>query len=288
MAKSIIRKVLFATICTTMISSNIFAQDSSENGVGLWSSIGVEKSISKGFNADIEIEYRVRDNFSHTDRWTIGTGLSYRLYRNSAKTFTIKADLGYKYMNVWNAEKRSDKDLYVHPDADYTFLEYNIDEAYDIAKHRGYVSLSASYELGRFKFGLRERYQTTYNGEKQVMEHKFRYDETPVDGDTDGIEGSIVKTSELELKEAKTSNTLRSRLSIDYDIPNFKFNPFCTIELFNNLNNRMILDKTRYIIGGEYKYKKVHIFKLYYQYQNLVSDDEPNNSVIGFNYKFEF
>ncbi len=277
--------VLLAAVAAPVLA--ISAQES--EGVGLWTSIGAEKKIAKGFNADMEVEYRMRDNFNHTDRWTIGAGLSYRLYRNEAKTFSIKADAGYKYMNVWNAEERTDKDLYVHPDVDYSFQEYNLDEAYNIVKHRTYVSLSASYEVGRFKFGWRERYQMTYNDSLQIMEHKFRYDEgLDPDGDIDGIPGGISEESELEWKNAKVSNVLRSRISIDYDIPNFKVNPYCSLELFNNLNKNLALNKVRCIVGGAYTYKKVHSFKLYYQYQDQKSGDDPNSSVIGFNYKFEF
>lgn len=287
MEKKFVKRLIIAA-CIALLPGSLSAQNNDGEGIGFWSSIGAEKKIAKGFNADFEVEYRMRDNFNHTDRWTIGAGLSYRLYRNEDKTFSVKADMGYKYMNVWNAEERDDKDLYVHPDVDYTFQEYNLDEAYNITKHRAYISLSASYELGRFKFGLRERYQMTYNDKIQVMEHKYRYNETIVEGDTDDIPGSITKESELEWKDAKTSNVFRSRFSIDYDIPNFKVNPYCSVELFNNLNKNFALNKTRYIIGGEYTYKKVHSFKLYYQYQDQKSDDDPNSSVIGFNYKFEF
>lgn len=287
MEKKFVKRLIIAA-CIALLPGSLSAQNNDGEGIGFWSSIGAEKKIAKGFNADFEVEYRMRDNFNHTDRWTVGAGLSYRLYRNEDKTFSVKADMGYKYMNVWNAEERDDKDLYVHPDVDYTFQEYNLDEAYNITKHRAYISLSASYELGRFKFGLRERYQMTYNDKIQVMEHKYRYNEAIVEGDTDGIPGSITKESELEWKDAKTSNVFRSRFSIDYDIPNFKVNPYCSVELFNNLNKNFALNKTRYIIGGEYTYKKVHSFKLYYQYQDQNSDDDPNSSVIGFNYKFEF
>lgn len=287
MEKKFVKRLIIAA-CIALLPGSLSAQNNDGEGIGFWSSIGAEKKIAKGFNADFEVEYRMRDNFNHTDRWTVGAGLSYRLYRNEDKTFSVKADMGYKYMNVWNAEERDDKDLYVHPDVDYTFQEYNLDEAYNITKHRAYVSLSASYELGRFKFGLRERYQMTYNDKIQVMEHKYRYNEAIVEGDTDGIPGSITKESELEWKDAKTSNVFRSRFSIDYDIPNFKINPYCSVELFNNLNKNFALNKTRYIIGGEYTYKKVHSFKLYYQYQDQKSGDDPNSSVIGFNYKFEF
>lgn len=288
MEKKFFKRLIIAASCIALLPGSLSAQNNDGEGIGFWTSIGAEKKIAKGFNADFEVEYRMRDNFNHTDRWTLGAGLSYRLYRNEDKTFSVKADMGYKYMNVWNAEERDNKDLYVHPDVDYTFQEYNLDEAYNITKHRAYVSLSASYELGRFKFGLRERYQMTYNDKIQVMEHKYRYNEAIVEGDTDGIPGSITKESELEWKDAKTSNAFRSRLSIDYDIPNFKINPYCSVELFNNLNKNFALNKTRYIIGGAYTYKKVHSFKLYYQYQDQKSGDDPNSSVIGFNYKFEF
>ena len=277
--------VLLAAVAAPVLA--ISAQES--EGVGLWTSIGAEKKIAKGFNADMEVEYRMRDNFNHTDRWTIGAGLSYRLYRNEAKTFSIKADAGYKYMNVWNAEEVTLKDLEYPDIPNYTFQEYNLDEAYNIVKHRTYVSLSASYEVGRFKFGWRERYQMTYNDSIKVMEYRYRYDEEKyVEGGADDVTDGIVKTGVYEWKDAKISNVLRSRISIDYDIPNFKVNPYCSLELFNNLNKNLALNKIRCIVGGAYTYKKVHNFKLYYQYQDQKSGDDPNSSVIGFNYKFEF
>ena len=277
--------VLLAAVAAPVLA--ISAQES--EGVGLWTSIGAEKKIAKGFNADMEVEYRMRDNFNHTDRWTIGAGLSYRLYRNEAKTFSIKADAGYKYMNVWNAEEVTLKDLEYPDIPNYTFQEYNLDEAYNIVKHRTYVSLSASYEVGRFKFGWRERYQMTYNDSIKVMEYRYRYDEDKYkEGGEDDVTDGIVKTGVYEWKNAKISNVLRSRISIDYDIPNFKVNPYCSLELFNNLNKNLALNKVRCIVGGAYTYKKVHSFKLYYQYQDQKSGDDPNSSVIGFNYKFEF
>ena len=88
---------------TLFLSLVLFSISSSgQMNWGLRSSIGVEKKIAKGFDAGLEAKYHQTDNFSSTDRWSIGFTLSKRLYRNEAKTFNVKASVGYKYMNVYH------------------------------------------------------------------------------------------------------------------------------------------------------------------------------------------
>lgn len=244
------------------------------DGLALWSSAGIEKNLAKGLNMDLEAEYRLYDNFSQMDRFTIGTSISYRLYRNPAKTFNIKADLGYKFLKTYNEPGITLKDI------NNGFQEYNEDEAYYLNKHRGFTSLSAKYETGRFSFSIRERYQFTYNDSIAVLETKYRY--------SSALDGLYPTEKVEEYKSAKTKNIWRSRFEMDYDIPNFKLNPFASIEFFNDVDNGLSLEKIRYIFGGSCSLAKVHSLKIYYVYQNNSDDDEPNGSAIGISYGFEF
>lgn len=244
------------------------------DGLALWSSAGIEKKLAKGLSADFETEYRLCNDLSQMDRFTIGASVSYRLYRNPAKTFNVKADLGYKFLKTYNESNITLKNIV------NGYQEYNEDEEYFLNKHRAYTSLSAQYEIGRFSFSLRERYQFTYNYSVAVKETKYRYSSSF---------GKLMPSETIEeYKSAKKINVLRSRFEADYDIPGFKINPFASIELFNDLDNGLNLEKTRYTIGGTYSFAKDHSLKIYYVYQNNQDDDEPGGSAIGISYGFEF
>lgn len=244
------------------------------DGLALWSSASVEKKLAKGLDVDFETEYRLYDNLSQTDRFSIGTSVSYRLYRNSAKTLSVKADLGYNFLKTYNESSITLKNI------ENNFQEYNEDEDYYLNKHRGYTSLSTQYEIGRFSFSIRERYQFTYNDSIAVKETKYRY--------SSSLDKLYPKETVEEYKSAKKRNVLRSRFEIDYDMPGFKFNPFASIELFNDIDNGLNLDKTRYSVGGNCSLAKVHSLKIYYVYQNNQDDDEPSGSAIGISYGYEF
>lgn len=277
---NLLRTLLFSILLAAPLC--LSSQTPTEHSWGLWSSVSAEKKLAKGLNTELEIESRLRDNFKNIDKWSASVALSYRLYRNSAKTINIKTDLGYKYIDEYNPEKMTLKDIYYDINGN-SHQEYNLDHKYNIAKHRLYTSLNASLSVGRIKVTLRERYQYTYNDSIQVMEDKYRFDESI------GTNGAMVKKkSEMEWKGEKNIHLLRSRVGLSYDIPKCKINPYCYIELFNSINNHLALDRARYTIGGEYTYHKRHNFKLYYLYNSFIKDNDPNFSVIGISYNYEF
>lgn len=261
---------LLALMGSILITAPSMAGD----GIALWSSAGIEKKLTKGLNMDFETEYRLLDDLSQMDRFTIGTSVSYRLYRNTAKTLSVKADLGYKFLKTYNESSITLKGI------DNGFQEYNEDEDYYLNKHRGFTSLSAQYEIGRFSFSIRERYQFTFNDSIAVNETKYRY--------STSFDKLIPEETVVEYKSAKKKNVFRSRFEADYDIPGFKVNPYASIELFNDIDNGLQLEKTRYIIGGSCSLAKVHSLKIYYVYQNNQDDDEPSGSAIGISYGYEF
>ena len=88
--------------------------------------------------------------------------------------------------------------------------------------------------------------------------------------------------------KGKGKNVLRSRLQLSYDIPHWKFDPFVNAEMFNDDGG---IQKMRYQVGIDYKYKKQHVFALTYRYQNVNNDDDDqdvNSHLIGLSYKFKF
>lgn len=272
-------------VLAMLLAAPLLAQG---DDLGAWLSVGVDKRIAKGLSADIEAEYRLQDHLHQTDRWAVGASLSYRLYRNKAKTFDVKADAGAKLMRLYVPENMVMKDsVFVWDellDNDvFKGQEYNTDDAYTVSKFRATASVSASVEAGRFKISLRERYQYTGNDSVAVTERKWRYS---------AKDGQVAERPDKADTEWKATNNrrhvLRSRLQLDYNIPNCKVDPYVSAELFNDLKDGLSLQKIRYLGGLEYKLNKVHQFKFYYAYQHNSDDDEPGGHIVGLSYGYSF
>ena len=275
------RRLLALSFCLVVLLTPAFGQ----MNWGLRSSIGVEKKIAKGFDAGLEARYHQTDNFQSTDRWSIGFTLSKRLYRNDAKTFNVKASVGYKYMNVyhaWSTKYKGDlTNVEDGLDPQYyllNFHNFNLSNSYIDSRDRATVSLQASYEIGRFKIALRECYQYTYTDSVTYTKERYRYKNDqwkPVEIVQDG-------------KSASQSQMLRSKISLDYNIPHWKYDPFISYELFNSIDNGFKADKSRITAGVEFSFNKKHNFDLAYMWQNQHDDDEPAGSFICIGYKFDF
>ena len=274
------RKIIVSALSLCLLTLAVSAQ----TNWGLRGGIGIEKKITKGLEAGVDVKYYQTDNFRNTDRWSIGLSLDKRLYRNKAKTFNVKAGLGFKYMNVyhdWSTKYKDDADGVENRLEPQYYIDnkydFNLNNAYIDNRQRLTASLQAALELGRFKISLRECYQYTYTDTASYQKDKYRYD-----GDT-----WTVKT-ETDGKSASTSRKLRSKIGLDYDIPNWKYDPFVSYELFNGIDNGFKAEKSRITAGVEFSFKKMHNFEVAYMWQNQHDDDEPAGSFICLSYKFDF
>lgn len=274
------RKFLLTAAGLCLLSVSLSAQ----SNWGLRSGIGVEKKITKGLEAGVEAKYYQTDNFKNTDRWSIGMTMGKRLYRNEAKTFNVKAGLGYKYMKVYNdwstkykgdvpgIENGLEPQYYI--DNGY---EFNLNNSYVDSRHRVTASLQAAIEVGQFKISLRESYQFTHTDSAQFTKDKYRVNNTvwTVKSEPDG-------------KSASDSQKLRSKISVDYNIPHWKYDPFVSYELFHGIDNGFNAEKSRITAGVEFSFNKMHNFEVAYMWQNQHDDDEPAGSFICLSYKFDF
>lgn len=274
------RKIIVSALSLCLLTLAVSAQ----TNWGLRGGIGIEKKITKGLEAGVDVKYYQTDNFRNTDRWSIGLSLDKRLYRNKAKTFNVKAGLGFKYMNVyhdWSTKYKDDADGVENRLEPQYYIDnkydFNLNNAYIDNRQRLTASLQAALELGRFKISLRECYQYTYTDTASYQKDKYRYD-----GDT-----WTVKT-ETDGKSTSTSRKLRSKIGLDYDIPNWKYDPFVSYELFNGIDNGFKAEKSRITAGVEFSFKKMHNFEVAYMWQNQHDDDEPAGSFVCLSYKFDF
>ena len=144
----------------------------------------------------------------------------------------------------------------------YNLINYNHETKGWEVRHRYYFFATGSYRINRFTVSLRERFQSTYRV-------------------------GVKETS----KRANPKLYLRSRLEVEYDIRNCKFEPFASVELYNTLNdpqgNKM--NKLKYTAGSKYKLNKRNSLQLYYRYFNFKDDDEGNGKhMIGLGYSYKF
>ena len=289
------KKLFLAAVSMLVMSASLSAQ----SNWGLRSGIGVEKKITKGLDAGVEAKYYQTDNFKNTDRWSIGLSLDKRLYRNEAKTFTVKAGLGYKFMNVYNdwSTKYKDDDEGVENKLEPQYYldnkyDFNLKDSYVDKRHRISASVQAALEVGRFKISLRETYQFTHTDSASYNVDKYRYDDGQTNWAGKGYR-NITGTdyyirNDVTVKAASDKRVLRSKVSLDYDIPHWKYDPFVSYELFHGLGNGFTAQKSRLTAGVEFSFKKMHNFEVAYMWQNQHDDDEPAGSFICLSYKFDF
>lgn len=277
-----IRFLLAASLAFFLPSVCLIAQNDDFSAL---MSVGIDKKIASGLSAEFEAEYPIRQD---QKQWSLSGNLSYRLYRNKAKTFDVKADAGLKFSRIYKPEEKIMKDSVFSWDENlgqdvFRGQTFNVNDSYDYSRFKAFASVSLSYELGRFKFALRERYQFTWNDSVSIVCHKWRYDKSS---------GQISeRPDKAETKWKATDNrrhVLRSRLQIGYDIPKCKVDPYASAELFNDLKNGFCIQKTRFTAGVECKIRKVHVLKLYYYYQHEPDDEEPGGHVAGLSYCYNF
>lgn len=244
-----ILKKLVALSVLFLCAMAVKAQDD----FGLWGGVGVEKKINKQLEVAVEGEFRSRNNTTTVDRWSGSAGLTYKMFK------WLQASVDYTF-------------LYSYEPLEYE-KDGDIIPEYWLMRHRFNVAMTGKWSIGRFDFSLRERWQYTYRPEQEAAKY---------DGDDH-------QQKDNEIIKGKGKNNLRSRLKVEYDIPKSKFTPYLSCELTHNLHHGFYYEKTRCILGSEYKLNKKHVFDVYALYQTVTDgEDEPNRWVIGAKYAFKF
>lgn len=293
------KRFIAASFVAVMVSIPAMAQfdfDDEVSNFGVWTSVGVEKKITKKWGVEFEGEFRMADAMNEVSRYSVGISSDYKL------TSWLKVDAGYVFMRDYtrgNTELQLKEDVF--DDGDYAWSEYEIDEnaGFWRTRHRVNASLTGSVKFGRFKISLRERWQYTYQPE--ALFDKTEYDVIRYNIDDWGwaqdamglieSDGYLWKIDDAgktkkDSKRGKGSNVLRSRLQLSYDIKGVPFEPYASCEMYHDDGG---LKKTRYTIGGDYKISKKHSVGLYYRYQDFSGSDEGESThILGVGYKFKF
>lgn len=225
---------------------------------GIWASVGAEKKIDKKWSVGAEADFRSRNNAKTADRWSFGVEGEYKIIKG------LRVSAGYTLLYD-NAPEKITYNIYNNVSS-YN----NWRPSYWRYRHRFQVSLTGSIDAGRWSFSLRERWQYTYRPETTTDRYDF---------DNQWWEETTVK--------GKGKNVLRSRIKVDYNIKNCRIDPYASAELFNAWS----LEKTRYIIGADWKITKNHNVGIYYGFQKANEDDDDDDSdshILGVSYKYKF
>lgn len=285
--KHIIAKHFFAIILLTAPVCYITAQESSDE-FGVWGTFEFSKKVNKKTKFVIDTEIRSIEAVSNIERIAVGAKLDYKIkeWKNPDKNksqFELKTNIGYSFIYGHNLSEKSYKE---DVDEELRPYNYNIDEAYWAARNRVYLTLTGEYKVGRFEISLRERLQYTHTGSATTTETKYRKEEIiDIKGNHKGW-NEYIKGPEAEFKEAKNNLSLRSRLSVKYDIPNCKINPFASAELYTRLDKWQAFDKARYRAGATYKINKKNSISLYYLYED-VNGNDPDGHAVGLEYSID-
>lgn len=290
--------------------SMIRAQENDE--VGIWSEIGVEKSITKKWNVGLDLEYRAQNR----SRFSAGLSTSYKPWK------WLKFGIGYNYLHSYRPDKYKEKST-KEEDPDNYSIGYNLTPEYWFPRHRFSVEATGSFKLwGWLKVSLRERYQLTYCKERNVAKYKYRQDYTtqmdlvypPGNPDDpwdpinwadptpvytyDVPDGEPTGTWETEVKPSSTDQVLRSRLKLEFDKKRNPFSPFISAELHNSVKpgDKMLLQKIRTAAGLSYKFRKHHevtfayllTFDIHDVEEDIVVSVHNRMHAINFGYNYSF
>lgn len=286
-------------VITALYPQNLRAQ-SDDFGYEL----GIESEIKlmSGLKLSLEAGMRTQDDAEKIDRYTVGAGLSYRLYQTSDKKLNVKANAGFDYMWTQKLTEQEVKyeDLYNDDDEWYGTRAkgYNITDEYWRNRSRVNAGLSASYSPNkRWSFSLKETFQVNhYNAVDDISRTKVRIDYDEIDDPTQYYNTQLdvkdidklahTSSADVTSRESATRTVLRSRLGASYDIKGLPIDLFAAVDYGCGLNYST--NKWKFSVGYDYKINKTNTLTLQYRYNTEDDDDEANGHLVGLSYKIEF
>ena len=258
-----------------------------EDRFGTWTEIGISKEVTKTFDVGLNTEIRAQEDA----RWSLGASLDYKPIKY------LKLGASYSFMYRYKPENRREHYRDDLMDDDH-WDGYNVRDSYWSPRHRASLDVTGTVKLWKWlRVSLRERYQFTRNSPMDVNDTKYRYNKIlNSDGEVQGYElKNGYPEVEVDEREDKNSNVLRSRLKLEVDKKGVDLSPFVSCEVHNNLNigNKMVLEKVRSSAGLEYKVSKKHKITLAYILTCDIHDDEGaleriHGRTHAFNIGYEF
>ena len=244
------RRLLRITLLMLLCSSTacqLSAQDDDNVGIGFVA--GIDKKVVRGLHVRAEAEMRTQDVLSHQERWSIDVSANYRIRP------WLRVNAGYNFFDRYKLSRVTERG--------------NTVEDYWSPRHRWYGAVTGQYSVGRWKFGLRERYQYTYSPLQYVPKYR-----------SDGVRLTD------EAAEGNHEHLLRSRLSAQYNIRHCALTPGVFVELLSDLSEQFNEDQMRYGVTLDYSIDKHHALALQWRYEDHHSGVNESLFFIGYNFSF--
>jgi len=126
------KKVVILSALLLLVGAPAFTRDVGDNSFGGRASLSVDWKVLKGLHVGVEYEIRSTDKFKGVERNQVGASVSYKF--NSF----LRVAGGYDYIGHFNSERE------LKP------------------RHRGYLDVIGTYNVGYWRFSLKERLQLTH------------------------------------------------------------------------------------------------------------------------------
>lgn len=277
-----------------------------------------ETKIAKNLKLEVAAEMRTQDDAQRIDRYMVGAGLSYKLFSNKAKTFSVKMNGGFDYLWTNNLAEKDMK----YFDADDGLVEdgffnagdlkgYNLTDRYWQNRYRVNVGVQFSYDFSkRWSVSLKETVRYNHYCKATTMRTKYRWDEqnssVKDDGTIDWVmspytysdeytgennldaDGNVIGKSlnQETVTKRKDRTFLYSKLTVNYDIRKSPLDLFASADYGCGLTHNA--SKWKFSGGTDFKINKYNKLTLFYRYSTDGDDDEGNGHLVGLGYKFDF
>ena len=287
-------KRLLTLIFTLWTAALATQAQETENYGAVWTEVSATKVLPYDFSIDAGVGFRSFDWFDNANRFDANIGLGYKLgkYFKFGLCYTF---IARHYLSSTEYKYTDDNDFATYQGTTITddngdrqlYKGYNVDAAYWTPRHRLSFDISADKRFWKtLRVSLRERYQYTYQGARAIDRTKYRVDSYDSDYNITDWEDPEVTTKD---KSARNRHLLRSRLKFAIDKKGWKWEPFVSAELHNNIKDSWHIDKIRCVAGAEYALSKQHKLSAAYVFTHENDDDgDENIHAISLAYHFKF
>ena len=252
-------------------ASKIYAQS---DDFGMDFGVEAGHKLAKGLKLGLEGNVRTQDNSQRIDRYGLGAALSYKFFSTPDKVWDAKVSGGLEYMWVQNLGETTLKKDYRVIDNEEVYA-YNIDARYWRNRHRTSLGLSLGFTPNKqWSFSLKETVQYSHYCKVDSSGAKYRFN--------DDDELYPKTTSE----KSKDKFVLRNKLTVAYNIPHCKIDPFVSVDYGMGLN--YTANKWKYTAGADWKLTKTSKLTVSYRYNTEDDDEEPNGHLVSIGYSFDF
>lgn len=199
-----------------------------------WTSLTVKKNFEHGLGLSLRGELRTKDNISAIDYFFV------RLTGTYQPCKYVLLGLAYDYIG-YPQEASMKSDLLLDP--------------YLKSVHRADFMITGSYKINQWNLSLREFYAFGYTIPASVPAV-----------DSLGQSTTYVIGSSM-------SHTLRTLATVSYSIPDTKWSPFMSLELYDSLKpgDRFKMTQYHFFAGTTLKINKVNSIRFCYIYQHKLS-----------------